>query len=186
MAADSTFPADRIINTIHFDDAGLSSDPQQLCADLVNVYQSACLSPTVREVRATCYLVGPPPQYPVAQVIENEGIAPATASNRELACCLSYYNVRSDPRKRGRLYLPVPIMGISVSGPRPAQTLIDKGFALADGLSALGGADVDWVVYSPTTKQHWDVQGVWVDDAWDVVRSRGLRPTTRAEHAVSG
>jgi hypothetical protein len=181
-AADTTFPADRIVNTLHFNDHGLTSDPQGLCQAILDGYQAAWLAGT-REVRVTAYNVGPPPQTPIASAVENEGVAPATASNREVALCLSYFNERGNPRKRGRVFLCPSIGSISSASARPSATIITKALDFATMLTNIGGVDVDWSIYSPTTGEDHPVKGVWVDDAWDVIRSRGLRPNTRSERA---
>jgi len=184
QGADSAFPADRIVNTVHFDDAGVGSDPQQLCQDILDAWQANWLSATAREIRVTAYNVGPPPQYPVASVIENEGVFPATTQNREIALCLSYYNQRSNPRRRGRIYLCPAISVGQATGARPAAGVMTAALNLGEALAGIGGIDVDWVLYSRRDASHHDVVGCWVDDAWDVVRSRGLRPVTRVERAT--
>jgi len=181
QGADSSFPADRIVNTLHFDDAGATTDPEQLCQDILDVWQAAWLSAAGREVRVTAYNVGAPPQLPVASVVENEGVFPTTVNNREIALCLSYYNQRSNPRRRGRLFLCPAISKVSAGGARPSTTAMQAALDLGTALAGIGGIDVDWVVYSRTDASHHDVAGVWCDDAWDVVRSRGLRPVTRLE-----
>ena len=184
QGADSAFPADRIVNTLHFDDAGATSDPEQLCQDIADAWQTVWLGATLREVRVTAYNVGPPPQLPIASVVNNEGVFPVSAGNREIALCLSYFNQRSNPRRRGRLYLCPTISGAAVSAARPTSTIMTKALDVGDALAGIGGIDVDWVVYSRTDASHHDVVGCWVDDAWDVVRSRGLRPVTRLERTT--
>jgi len=184
QGADSAFPADRIVNTLHFDDAGATTDPAQLCQDILDVWQAEWLNSTARELRVTAYNVGAPPQYPVASAVENEGLFPATGANREIALCLSYYNQRSNPRRRGRLYLCPAISQFSANSPRPVTATLNGAVELGTALAGIGGIDVDWVVYSRTDASHHDVAGVWCDDAWDVVRSRGLRPITRVEAAT--
>jgi len=181
MGADDPFAASKIINTIHFNDHGPTSDPEGLAADVVDLYQATFLNAGAREIRCTVYNVGAPPQLPIASVIENEGVNPVTLGNREIALCLSYYNARSDPRKRGRLYMPMAISLTGASGARPTASQQNNCLDLGDGLAAIGGIDVDWVVYSPTSGQSHNVVGTWVDNAWDVVRSRGLNPTSRLE-----
>lgn len=181
QGADSAFPRDRIINNLHFDDAGATSDPEQLCQDILDAWQSIWLSAVVREIRVTCYEVGPPPNLPIASAVENEGVFPVTANNREIALCLSYYNVRSNPRRRGRIFLCPAISGQSMNTSRPSAGIRGVALDLGDAMAGIGGVDVDWVLYSPTDSSHHDVVGTWVDDAWDVIRSRGLAPTLRTE-----
>lgn len=180
VGADTAFAKDRIVNTLHFNDIA-GSDEEQLCQDIINAYQTHWLSATPREVRCTAYNVGAPPQMPVASVVENEGIVPLTANNREVALCLSYYNVRSNPRRRGRLYLCAALSGQTMNAARPAAGIIGKALDFGDALAAIGGIDVDWGVYSRTDSSFHSTVGTWVDDAWDTMRSRGLSPTTRTE-----
>jgi hypothetical protein len=45
--------------------------------------------------------------------------------------------------------------------------------------TAIGGEDVEWAIYSPTANLHKTITDIWVDDAWDTQRRRGLAPTTR-------
>ena len=177
-AADTAFPRDRLVNTLHFDDAGVTSDPESLCQDLLDVFQAGWYSPSgAREIRVSAYEVGDPGP-PVATVVENEGTAPVSATVREVALCLSYYAGENRPRRRGRIYLPVLAQGAE-NGARPREGLLTAALALGDAFAGLGGADVDWVLYSPTESAHFDVTNTWVDDEWDTIRSRGLRPTTR-------
>lgn len=37
----------------------------------------------------------------------------------------------------------------------------------------------NWVIFSPTRNAMDGVSNYWVDDEWDIVRSRGLRGVTR-------
>jgi hypothetical protein len=53
-------------------------------------------------------------------------------------------------------------------------------------LSAVGGVNVDWSVYSPTTGQNNAITNLWVDNEWDTQRRRGLRPTSRSVATING
>jgi hypothetical protein len=44
--------------------------------------------------------------------------------------------------------------------------------------------NTNWIVYSKTAGQSYGVSDCWVDDEWDIQRSRGLRGTTRQLAAV--
>ena len=184
-AADSLFPADNIIITPHFNDQGVGTDPQGLCDDLaaaLGAYYSGPRQVTVKAYDAQ----GTPPVYPAATAIVNEGLAPATAGVREVAVCLSYYAGFNRPRLRGRLYLCPSIFptGTTSAARPPSATRIKVG-ELATILADLGGLDVDWSVFSRVDNVARPVSNWWVDDAWDVQRSRGLRPTVRLQGTVS-
>lgn len=177
--ADSALPRDRLVNTLHFDDAGAGSDPQALCNDLVEVFRAGWYTAPVREVMGRFYEVGPPPQFPVAETIINPNAAPLSSAPREVALCLSYFSERNLPRRRGRIYLAANAGGLGL-GVRPTAADRTKALALGQAFADLGGVDVDWVVYSQADASHHDVSDTWVDDEWDTMRSRGLRATTRS------
>jgi hypothetical protein len=100
----------------------------------------------------------------------------------EIALCLSYYAGRNVPRLRGRMYMG-PFAAGSIAE-RPADGLMDDFTALATGIGNLGGVNVDWVQYSPTTGLFSKVTNAWVDDEWDTQRSRGAKPTKRLTVAL--
>jgi hypothetical protein len=110
-----------------------------------------------------------------------------TGLPREMAVCLSYKCVtQPGPRGRGRIYIgPLKAQAVEYASPgdyRPSGTLmlglIESGVALRD---ASGAANLPWQVYSRmNTAQHMHtVTNLWVDNEFDVVRGRGLRPTSR-------
>jgi hypothetical protein len=185
-AADSLFPADNIIITPHFNDAGATTDPQNLCDDLAAAMATYWAAPRQVEVKAYD-AEGTPPVYPAASAIVNQGLFPASQGIREVAICLSYFATTNRPRTRGRLYLPPGLMVTTTFGvPRPSQAVRDKAAALVPILAGLGGVDVDWCVYSRVDGQARKVTDWWVDDAWDIQRSRGLIPTIRSTGTTSG
>lgn len=124
----------------------------------------------------------PPPSYPLATASNGTNPA-ATAVPREIALCLSYYATWNRPGYRGRLYIPAHFIG-GVPGLRPTVTQRNACLAwktiLTDGMP--GGTI--WELWSPTRGQGSGVSDVWVDDEWDTVRSRGMRPTTRTVGTV--
>jgi hypothetical protein len=110
----------------------------------------------------------------------------ASGNPRELAICLSFYADRNIPRHRGRLYFPAPIVAGSSLSVRPSSIAMNAVAAFVPVFAGLGGVDVDWVVWSEKDRTARKVTNWWVDDEWDVVRSRGLRPTTRLTGSTSG
>ncbi len=67
---------------------------------------------------------------------------------REVALCLSYYSERNLPRFRGRLFIgPWPKDFLEE---RPTQFVRENLITLATAIGNVGGANVDWQLYSPT------------------------------------
>jgi hypothetical protein len=183
FGGDTALLKDRIVNTFHLNDGGVGSDPENLATDAVAVFQQ--WYGTTRYASCTVYEVaGPPPHYPVAFHEVNNGQTPSSTGPREVALCLSYYAERNLPRQRGRIFLCVPFNNGITINERPStpvqQLVMDLGQSIAD----LGGVDVDWQVYSPTTQTSKNVTNIWCDNEWDTIRSRGLQPSNRLEATV--
>lgn len=184
-AADSLFARDRIVNVLYFNDSGLGSDPDGLSSDLANVFLDGWYTSGTREVGCRFYdMADDEPRSPVGETILNAGLSPSGSLPREVAICLSFYGEHNRPRERGRIYLCATLGGI-LSGGRPDGTARAKVMALAQDLADLGGTDVDWNIWSPTSNERHAVQVAWCDDEWDTIRSRGLRSTTRDTLVVS-
>lgn len=182
-ALDSALPRDRIVMTPHFDDGGALTNPQNLCNDLLAALQTWTNS--TGEVAVRAYdAQGSKPVFPQGEAIANAGLFMSPNVPRELAVCLSFYSQRNLPRQRGRLYMPLPLIGTALSA-RPNVGHFGKGSSLAAKFQALGGADVDWCVYSRVDNVARPVTHWWMDDEWDVQRSRGLRGTTRTTGTTS-
>jgi hypothetical protein len=163
--------------TPHFKDVAGSADPQSLCEDMLAGLEA--ITPITGEVRVTAYdAQGTKPVYPEGDAIVRTGQVHATSNPRELAVCLSFYGERNVPRQRGRLYMPLFFVGVSALGLRPPHA-IAKMSQYVDLLKNLGGVDIDWVVYSRTLNEAFSVTDWWVDNEWDVMRSRGLKGTAR-------
>jgi hypothetical protein len=184
-AADSILARDAIVNTFHLDDHGVTSDPDGLAADTVDLWQT--LYGSNRQIECRVYDTGAAPNFPVGQAIEGVGLAPASVFPREVALCLSFYGERNLPRTRGRIYVCAGIASnIVPSKVRPSLGDMTALLDLADGISGLGGLDVDWITWSQVDGSHEPVQTAWVDNEWDTMRSRGLRATTRETRSQSG
>ena len=118
-----------------------------------------------------------PPSYPLATA-QQAGTPPASSVPRELALCLSYYSTFNRPRNRGRVYIPACfIAGAAASRPSGAQQAEALSWhePLTNGLPP----STNMVVYSRMNDQSYGVDNFWVDDEWDIVRSRGRKPTQR-------
>jgi len=120
-----------------------------------------------------------PPSFPVATAVQ-AGTPVNSTVPRELSLCLSYYSTWNRPRLRGRLYIPSPfITGSYASRPTGAQIneALSWNVPLTDNLPAAH----NMVVWSRMDRKANGVSMFWVDDEWDIVRSRGRKPTTRAQ-----
>ena len=177
FGADTAFPRDRFVFTPHFNVSLPGADVQALCEDLLTGLQT-WLNVT-GEVAVRAYdAQGTPPVFPQGEAIINGGLSMNTTVPRELALCLSFYGTANRPRNRGRLYIPAAFLSGSI-GVRPSTAQRQKVADLVPILTGLGGADVDWSIYSRADAVPRSVQNWWVDDEWDIIRSRGLRSTTR-------
>ena len=101
----------------------------------------------------------------------------------EVAVCLSYA-ANDDPglvgpRRRGRIYIG-PLTGGQLQVPRPSSIVKEAVLDLGTALSQIGfGGNTTWLMYSRTDLVTAKIEVIWVDDAWDTQRRRGLSPTGR-------
>lgn len=193
LRAQCSFGADlpdarhRFIITPHFnvtwEPIAGGPDVQGFCDDL-----STALSTWVtnnREVTVTAYNAETaPPSYPLATKTRNLGLFPASGVCRELAVCLSY-KAGNGPSRRGRLYVPVVLSGFNSIGVRPSSSQMNFSAALAPILRGAGGVNVQWGVWSRKLSDFEPTDTAYVDDEWDIIRSRGL-PKTSVVTAGSG
>lgn len=123
-----------------------------------------------------------PPSYPLAQSTNGTGYLTTTHA-REMALCLSYYAQWNRPTFRGRLFIPGQFVGGTFSlRPTSAQMaeVVSWKAVFTTGLPS----GTFWTVYSRKTGLDAKVTNVWCDDEWDVMRSRGLKGTTRTVDVV--
>jgi hypothetical protein len=180
---DTVAPRDRMLITPHFNDVGSTTDPQNLCDDLLAGLNT--ITATTGELRVKAYdAQGSVPVYPQGDSIINTGATQPTSNPRELAVCLSFYGERNVPRQRGRLYIPLWFLGFTQPGLRPT-TPIAKMQDLVNLFTGLGGLDVDWSVYSRTLDHAFAVTDWWYDNEWDVIRARGGVGTSRVKGTTS-
>jgi hypothetical protein len=106
---------------------------------------------------------------------------------REVALCLSYKALtKPGPRGRGRIYVgPLRhevVSHVTVGEYRPGNTFMGSLLTAGIALKNLSGAaNLPWQVYSKMDSvQHMHtVTDLWVDNEFDIIRARGLRPTGR-------
>lgn len=177
---------DAITNTFYLDTDTLTSDDvDQLCEDTVALWAAIPVLPGFQRIECKGYnLADPEPRLPAGEYTGSFGTAGTNYMAREVAVCLSYFAGRNTPRTRGRMYIG-PFLA-TLANPRPSVAIREALQDLAEGISGLGGVNVQWVQYSPTTGDFTNVTDYWIDDEWDTVRSRGLSPTTRLTGTVSG
>lgn len=171
---DSTLPADAMTITPHY-----FGDDAQALADRLksNLLAHPPVSAT-RPFKIRVYdAEKAPPSYPLATA-ENTGTAPTSSAPRELALCLSYYSTWNRPRYRGRVYIPFHFIG-GTPAARPSSTMMAGALEWRNVLTGSLPAGHNMVVYSRIEGKSFGVTDFWVDDEWDVVRSRGRKPTTR-------
>jgi|1186.fasta_scaffold111725_2 hypothetical protein len=185
-------PRDDIVNSFYLDTETdpltWGTDEGGLLRDAVDLWRAGTLPLSSRAswISGKAYnMSDATPRAPVAEVSwlasEQSRDVPGPA---DVAVCLSYYAGRNLPRRRGRMYLgPWPKTHLF---DRPAGQLVTGLTALAEGLSGLGGPNVQWVQYSPTTGDFTNVTNYWIDDEWDTQRRRGLKPSARTVGTVSG
>lgn len=187
IGADSPDTRDRFVITPHVNDTDLTTSPEELAEDWADTLLG-WMDNSNREVRVTVYdAQGSQPVFPQADVTRNPGAFPSSGCPREIAVCLSFFSERNLPRQRGRLYIPMALLTSSQSFAtvRPGTALQEKVGNLATGLANLGGTEVDWSVYSRVDDEARPVTNWYVDNEWDTMRSRGLRPTERTVGTTS-
>lgn len=189
-AYNSTDPArDQVVNTFYLDsdlDPLTGTHPDGLIGDAVTLFgNTLAYGPGINRITGKIYKMSDPePRLPLKETTLSFAASTAAGAPREVALCLSYYADRNTPRRRGRMYIG-PFRA-DVMALRPGLALRQTLQTLAQGISGLGGANIQWVQHSPTTGEYHNVTHYWIDDEWDTVRKRGLRATTRLEGSVSG
>ena len=173
---DTALPRDRVSINPHF----FGNNPDALADVLVNNFKAITEVGALTPFDIKVYdAEKAPPNYPL-EIRTNATGFTTTTKPREVAMCLSYYSTYNRPRYRGRLYIP----GQFISGafgirPTAPQRVIVGNWAHA--LSTNMPESHNWVVYSKRNAASYGVTNWWVDDEWDIQRSRGMRPTTRLE-----
>lgn len=187
---DTAFPRDRMVMTPHFNVGFNVTNPvenvdgTQLAQDLADALDG--WSAGSQEINVRIYdAQGTPPVQPIGNVTKNVGVVGQSAQPREVALCLSYYSGINMPKRRGRLYMPAALLDFQSAQRLPSTANIAQGTALAGILQALGGTNVDWVVYSRVDDAAHPVTNYWIDNEWDTMRSRGGRATTRTSGTTS-
>jgi hypothetical protein len=134
-------------------------------------------------------LQGTKPNYPKYQKVFG-GVAPTPLQSvPQQAICLSFFGPQNIPRKRGRLYIPSFLTSTStaeLSAARASATLRTKVAALVPLFAALGGSNVDWIVWSRVNMSATRVENYFVDESWDIQRRRKLKSAARTTGTTTG
>jgi len=194
-------PKDRYVNTWHFQHSDLVPPPTDFdnVKDLLkDFYITAPTGNAIRTtlsgkmsltVNVTAYdLDDEKPRAPVYQgSFTSPGFAGAAPLPPEVAICLSFEAKRvsgeRQARRRNRVYLgPWATSAMSTDGqvnPSVQTDIFNAAKRLNDAAAA--AVSWDWVVYSGLDQDWMAVQHIWVDNAFDIQRRRGLTPTNRAQ-----
>jgi hypothetical protein len=171
---DTTLPADAVSITPHYNGDDAQGLADKLKSNLIAFAPVGATKPfTIRVYDAQ----KPVPNYPLATATQ-AGTPPTSVVPRELALCLSYYSTWNRPRYRGRLYIPsVFVTGAYAKRPSGLQitAALDWRTPLTNGLPS----GMNFAVFSRKNNVSYTVTDFWVDDEWDVMRTRGTKPTTR-------
>lgn len=200
----SALPEDRYVSTFHFDDpaSNLPNDTyREACRDLVRTFfgthadgstMHSYLSAYVGIVYSTVAydLLQPPGERIPYPEVEVSGTTPTGGLPSEVGVCLSIAGaLPHTSRRRGRLYLgplsdksSVMVPASSSVPPRPN---LGVGATIGSSLVGranllMGSAEPTWCIRSMTpTENYVPVESAWVDNAFDTMRKRGEKPTTR-------
>lgn len=165
---------DVIVNTLYFNVSGSVDDPDynSLGNDLWTIWAAR---PWVQgrflDIRG--YNMDDPEPRPQRYLKRQQVTGSSPEGPHQISLALSYYADRNLPRQRGRIYIgPWSSPGLNATVTQTTAVM-----ALPPLLAGLGGLNVDWSLWSPTTQTHTRINHAWVDNSWDVVRSRKLKST---------
>lgn len=207
----SGLPRDVVTNTFHFlKSSGTSFDDYAaLVGDWMEDFYENLTSPATQfpvawfinatisrstPVQVNCYngAIAPGARTPVTTTFTLDAGASSNALPDEMSCCLSFKCTNTTipfSHQRGRVYIgPLnydAVAAVSAGDVRPdatfASRMLDAGQRLADFAKA---EDSFWGIYSPTSNAMNRVEGLWVDNAFDVQRRRGAAPSSRVTRTV--
>lgn len=175
---DSAFPRDAVTINPHYQGDNASALADALKTNIKAAPGVPLMPFTIKVYDAE----KAPPSYPLYTTTEGTGFLGTTVP-RELALCLSYYSAMNRPTYRGRLFIPACLCTGTCSI-RPTAGQITAALGWKTILTQNLPASHTWSVYSQVRKQANTVTHAWVDNEWDVQRSRGLRGETRQLSAV--
>lgn len=193
FAMDNNDPADTVINTWHFGVEPSVTTPWTTIEPMLNTFYQAFdqfMSSRARGRAPTTkwyFLNDPKPRTPLHEGSLSGSIAGGSDDGApELAVVLSYHALYqsgiSKARKRNRVYLG-PWVKAACDNSGLVDSALQAAIVGAAGtfLTTMAAqSDMDWIAYSQVTGGGTEVVGGWVDNAWDIQRRRGIRPTVRS------
>lgn len=200
IPADSGLSEDICVNNLHWETDDVLPATLNVIEGWVSTFYNAWAayrSPqwTWEQTTVKWYKMGdPPPRAPVREVSLALNASTGTqALPPELALCCSFQGNRvsgiPQARQRGRIYLG-PLAGVAADTTlaRPANAFTTAVQSAADALITVmtGDTNKHWIVFTKYAGPvpgggdwHARVTNGWIDDAWDIQRRRGNRPTSR-------
>ena len=196
---DSQIPKDYSTNSWHFSTVGalpIITDFDNVRDMLADFYTAApsgggsalstFYSPTgTGPVQVKAYaLEDPIPRAPVYESTFAMSFSGTNALPSEVALVVSFQAARSSgmnqARRRNRVYLGPLATAANGSDGRPAGIVTQAARAAGDLADAASSSvNWNWVVWSPSESQDFQVDNGWVDNAWDTQRRRGVAATSR-------
>jgi hypothetical protein len=191
---------DKFVNTWHFSNSSATTTDFDNVRDMLkDFYDTADVGSPVRTylsadllaltVNVTAYNLDD--EKPRAPAYEStwgpETFGSGSPLPSEVALCMSYEGPRESgspqARRRNRIYLGPFKGGVINDGGRPSVTMTTDIMRAGSRLHSASDASAtwDWCAYSGTDNDWWEIAHVWVDNAWDTQRRRGLQPTSRSE-----
>jgi len=181
----SGLPEDVYENVLYFDNGGIDS-PEDTADGIAAAYDDLAILAGFDGLEVRWYdLAG---GQPVGQKAYPAVTSTGETGPGEVAICLSYATVddvdASTARRRGRIYLG-PLGAAQVGQDSVSDTQIDAVLDFGQALAEIGLASATtWMMYSKTDDVAAKIEVIWVDDAWDTQRRRGLAPTKRTTRDV--
>lgn len=165
---------DAIVNTLYFNVSGSVEAPDYdtLGNDLWTIWAARDWS-LGRYLDIRGYNMDDPEPRPQKFIRRGQVAGSRVTGITQAALCLSYFADRNLPRQRGRIYIGPWTAPEEIA----SDTQVSKVMALPPLLAGLGGLNVDWSLWSPTTQTHTRINHAWCDNSWDIVRSRKIAAT---------
>lgn len=195
MVMASGIPDDSVVNTWHvYTVTGVPnwSDVVQAWEnfmDGIRILFPATVAQSGHSVRVYD-LADPEPRAPEADIAWQFGSAPTgNTLPAEVALCVSFEGVRisgtDQARRRGRIYLG-PIDAAEMTAGRPSSSWpTDLVTYFKTFIEDLNTAGCYFVVRSRVGDNNVQVARIWVDNAFDTQRRRGVEPTSRSTDSIT-
>lgn len=196
----SGLSTDKFVNTFHFSNSSATVTDFDNVRDMLrDFYDVATVGSPIRThlsataltttVNVAAYnLEEPKPRAPVYEATWGpETFGSGEPMPHEVALCMSYEGPRESgspqSRRRNRIYLGPFKSGDTGTAGRPTTAMCNDIMLAGSRLHSASDASAtwDWCVYSATDDDWYEIEHIWVDNAWDTQRRRGLSPTSRTE-----